>query len=319
MMRQANSMVTVSEETAVDYELTARLATEAFALADVQFSAERIKWLYERGFGCGTTVLSAFDDGRKIGQIAMIGQNICIAGEVHRAVQLIDLFLLQAYRSAHIVRKLYQEVENVCASQDIRYMLALPNDKSAPLNARFLKLSPVLWMPIRAGVSLRRPASGSIAHSGLLKAMTRDQTIDLFVPFACPADEDGSYWDAKTLFDRLDDPTRDYAVHASKNLLSVSTRRKTRGVSYTALCAFFARPSTKPDEDEVDQLVRAACRLWKLPAYAYAGVNSRLPKLPGVTLPVRLRRPILVQLRETSTDRHNIHFDRFQLIDSDFA
>jgi hypothetical protein len=312
-------MVTVSEETAVDYELTARIATEAFALADVQFSAERIKWLYERAFGRGTIVLAAIDNGRKIGQIAMIGQSICIAGEVYPAVQLVDLFLLQAYRSAHVVRKLYKEVENVCATRNIRYMLALPNDKSAPLNARFLKLSPVLWMPIRAGVSLRRPTSGAIAYSGLLRSMTRDQAIELLAPFMCSTDANGSHWDAKTLFDRLDDPTRLYAVHATKTLLLVSSRRTTKSVGYTALCAFFARSATRPGEDEVDDLVRAACRLWKLPVFVYAGANSRLPKLPGAPLPARLRRPILVQLRDTSTEAHNIRFDRFQLIDSDFA
>jgi hypothetical protein len=47
--------------------------------------------------------------------------------------------------------------------------------------------------------------------------------------------------------------------------------------------------------------------------------NSRLPKLPGAALPARLRQPILVQLRDTRTDGHDVHFDRFQLIDSDFA
>jgi hypothetical protein len=36
-------MVTVSEETAVDYELTARIATEAFDLADIKFSPPRTK------------------------------------------------------------------------------------------------------------------------------------------------------------------------------------------------------------------------------------------------------------------------------------
>jgi hypothetical protein len=35
-----------------------------------------------------------------------------------------------------------------------------------------------------------------------------------------------------------------------------------------------------------------------------------------MALPARLRRPILVQLRDTSTEAH---FDRFPLIDSDFA
>lgn len=312
-------MVTVSEETAVDYELTAKIAIEAFALGDGHFSAERIKWLYERAFGRGTIVLAAIDDGRKIGQIALIGQNVCIAGEIHPAVQLVDLFILQAYRSAQLVRKLYNEVEKFCATQNIHYILALPNDKSAPLNARFLKLSPVLWMPIRAGVSLRQPTSGAIVHSGLLRSMTREQAIELFSPFICPADGNGSHWDAKTLFDRLDDPTRDYAVHATTNLLLVSSRRKTRGVSYTTLCAFFARPSTKPGEQEVDELVRAACRLWKQAPFVYAGTNSRLPKLPGTPLPARLRRPILVQLRDVSTDAHDVRFDRFQLIDSDFA
>jgi hypothetical protein len=57
----------------------------------------------------------------------------------------------------------------------------------------------------------------------------------------------------------------------------------------------------------------------KRPGFVYAGANSRLPKLPGAALPARLRQPILVQLRDTRTDGHDVHFDRFQLIDSDFA
>src|SRR5262249_31760992 len=83
--------------------------------------------------------------------------------------------------------------------------------------------------------------------------------------------------------------------------------------------AFFARLDADIAEREVDDLVRSACRHWKRPVFIYAGVNSRLPKLPGTRLPAKLRRPILVQLRDTSTDEHHMRFDRFQLIDSDFA
>jgi hypothetical protein len=312
-------MVTVSEEAAVDYELTARIATEAFGLGDVHFSAERTKWLYERSFGRGTTVLAAIDDGRKIGQIALIGQSVCVAGEVRPAVQLVDLFILQAYRSAQLVRKLYREVETVCASRNIHYILALPNDKSVLLNARFLKLSPLLWLPIRAGVSLRQPNADGIRHSGLLKSMTREDALALLSGFSSPKTENGSHWDAESLFNRLDDPTRDYAVHATRDLLLVSTPRKTRGVSYTALCAFFARPGVDIAASEVDDLVRAACRHWQQPVFVYAGTNRALPKLPGIALPARLRRPILVQLRDVRNDGHDVRFDRFQLIDSDFA
>jgi hypothetical protein len=47
--------------------------------------------------------------------------------------------------------------------------------------------------------------------------------------------------------------------------------------------------------------------------------QHRLPQLPGIGLPARLRRPILVQLRDIRAETHAVHFDRFQLIDSDFA
>jgi len=311
-------MVTVLEEQTVDYELTARIATEAFGAENAHFSPERIKWLYERSFGRGTTVLAAVDDGRKIGQIAMVGQTVCVDGELAPAIQLVDLFILQAYRSAQLVRKLYREVEQICAARGIRYLLALPNDKSALLNARFLKLAPVLSMPIRAGFSLLRPATKP-THSGLLKSMTRQEATRLLSAFACPATENGLRWDACALLDRLEDPTRDYAVHATERLLLISSVRKAAGIPYVTLCAFFAKPQAAVTVADVPELVRAACRFWHKPLFVYAGANSRLPILPGVALPAKLKRPILVQLRDTGTAAHEVRFDRFQLIDSDFA
>jgi hypothetical protein len=311
-------MVTVLEEQTVDYQLTARIATEAFAADNIRFSPERIKWLYQRGFGRGATVLAAVDDGRKIGQVAMIGQTVCVNGEFARAIQLVDLFILQAYRSAKLVSKLYKEVEQICAARGVRYLLALPNDKSVLLNARYLKLAPLLSLPIRAGLSLPWPAA-KLHHSGLLKSMTRQEATNLLSVFACPATENGLRWNAEALFDRLNDPTRDYAVHAADRLLLISAVRKTAGLSYVILCAFFAKPQAAVTEGDIRQLVRAACRFWKKPLFVYAGTNSRLPILPGVALPARLKRPILVQLRDTKTETPDVRFDRFQLIDSDFA
>jgi len=311
-------MVTVSEEQAVDYELTARIATEAFAAESVQFSPDRIKWLYEQSFGRGTTVLAAIDDGRKIGQIALVGQTVCIDGEVSPAIQLVDLFILQAYRSAQLVRKLYKEVEQICAERGIRYLLALPNDKSVVLNARFLKLAPLLSIPIRAGLSLLWP-SAKLVRSALLKAMTRQQAIELLSGFACSANENGLRWNAESLLQRMGDPTSDYAVHATDRLLLISSVRRSAGIPYTALCAFFARPQAEVGDSDVRHLVRAACRFWSKPLFVYAGTNKRQPRLPGLALPTRLRRPILVQLRDISTGAQEVRFDRFQLIDSDFV
>ena len=52
-------MITVSEESAVDFDSTARIATEAFGSKHVKFSPQRMKWLYERGFGKGSAVVAA--------------------------------------------------------------------------------------------------------------------------------------------------------------------------------------------------------------------------------------------------------------------
>jgi len=148
-------MVTVSEETTVDYELTARIATEAFAQSSVHFSPERIKWLYERSFGRGTSVLAATDGTRKIGQVAMIGQTMCVNGEVCASIQLVDLFILQAYRSGQLVRRLYKEVERLCTERNIRFILALPNDKSVMLTL------PQAWSGALAPHSRRRVAAAA--------------------------------------------------------------------------------------------------------------------------------------------------------------
>jgi hypothetical protein len=310
-------VVTVSEETSVDYELTARLATEAFAQDQIRFSPERIKWLYERSFGSGTTVVAALDGTKKVGQVAMIGQTLCVNGEVCAGVQLVDLFILQAYRNAQLVRRLYKEVERLCAERDIRFMLALPNDKSVSLNARYLKLSVALQLPIRAGISLRGPDVSKLRHSGLFTSLAKEQVIKLSSAFSRPSSENGLFWDGARLFDRLSDPTREYALHASDEALLISSRRKSAGLNYTVLCALFTGPQAATTD--VSNLIAAACRLWKNPLYVYAGASSALARLPGFALPARLRRPILVQLRDTKVDAQTVKLDRFQLIDSDFA
>ncbi len=312
-------MITVSEEKSVDYEITARIATEAFESKDVVFSASRMKWLYESGFGGRSAIVAAFDGANKVGQIALLGQKVYLGGKPVAAIQLVDLFILQAFRSPQLVRRIYKEVERLCRAGNIRLVLTLPNANSARLNERLLKLRPLLALPPRIGLGFRRPRRSNLKFSGLLKSMPRHEAIGLLSAFVTPASENGLHWDAETLFDRMNDPTRDYAVHATADLLLVSSSRTTRGIRLALLCGFFARHDAVVMSSTVRELVRAACRFWKHPMFVYAGVNKSLPCLPGGALPARLRAPILVQVRDFETDRPDLGLDRFQLIDSDFV
>ncbi|HLX14824.1 MAG TPA: hypothetical protein VKS24_06410 [Bradyrhizobium sp.] len=306
-------MITVSEEKAVDYESTARVATEAFGSKDVVFSAQRIKWLYEHGFGKGSAVLAVLDDGKKVGQIVLLHQNIYLDGKPVAATQLIDLFILQTYRSPTLVRRIYKEVERLCESLSIRVVVALPNENSAPLNARFMKLKPFLSLQARAGIELGWPRASRLRFSGRLKSLPRKEAIELLSTFNTPTAENGPHWDAETLLNRISDPTGDYAVHATADLLLISSSRKTRGIRYALLCGFFAREGIAATRRETRALIGAACYFWKHPIFVYAGVNKSLPYLPGFALPERFRRPILVQLRDFNSEEPNLQFDRFQL------
>ena len=312
-------MITVSEEKVVDYQLTARIATEAFGSGDVVFAADRMKWLYERGFGQGTIVLAAIDDGVKVGQIALVRQTIHCEGEPCSAIQLVDLFISKNHRSPQLTRRIYKEVAQLCMDRDIRFILAMPNQNARSLNARLLKLEPLLRLQIRAGVALRPPKLAKLKFSGYVKSLTAGQAVDLLSGFNTPAAENGLRWDGEALFNRMRDPTCDYAVHAAADLILISSSRRTRGVGYTLLCGFFARSPATATSRSVRELVRAACHFWKRPLFVYAGVNDGLAKLPGIPLPARLRAPMLVQWRDLDSEKPNMRISRFQLIDSDFV
>jgi hypothetical protein len=312
-------MITVSEETAVDYDLTARIATEAFGSKEVVFAAQRMKWLYEGAFGQGSTIVAVYDDDKKIGQIVLLHQKVYLDGKPVPTTQLVDLFILQAYRSPQLVRRIYKEVERLCQAEGIRLVLALPNEKSAPLNERFMKLRPLLALPARIGIGIGWPRPSRLKYSGRLKSMPEEEVLDLLSGFVTPATENGLHWDAETLFNRMKDPTCDYAVHATANLLLISSSRKTKGIRHALLCGFFARPDAVVTSNAVRELIRAACHFWKHRIFVYAGANDRLPRPPGIALPARLRPPILVQQRDFKPDERETRFDRFQLIDSDFV
>jgi hypothetical protein len=310
-------MTAISEEKVVDYDVTARIATAAFDSDTVLFSADRMRWLYEQSFGQGTTVLAVTEDGVKIGQIALVHHTINCDGESCSAVQLVDLFMSKEHRSPQLIRRIYKEVEKLCVDRNIRFILAMPNENAKLLNVRFLKLKPLLWLNVRAGAGLLPPPRSKLKYSGPLKALTKGQATDLLAGFDTPVTENGLRWDAEVLLNRMSDPTCDYAVHIAADLVLISSARRTRGIRYTMLCAFFARPTTSATSGSVRALVRAACYLWKRPFFVYAGVNDSLPALPGFALPARLRPPMLVQLRDFGSE-NDLRFDRFQLIDCDF-
>jgi hypothetical protein len=305
-------------EPQVDYVATAELMTLAFAVAEPTLP-ERLEWLYNRSFSSGTTVIALRDGQRKVGQIAMVRQTLQLNGEQETAAQLVDLFIIPGYRGRQSLKLLYDEVERQFAEQKVRFGIGMPNAKALGVNAHFFQLRPYLTLPFSVGMSLSKQVSGD-GLSFQFDPLDRNRLLPLLAQFSSADTDNGLVWNETSLFERLSRPAKQYGIHVFGNLLSISSLRRSRGIDHTLLCGFLVRPGHRASQAELDQAVRAACRMWGCRLFVYVGVNNKLPRLPGLVLPRRVRpSPMLVQLRDFRSDKAPLQLDRYELIDFDFA
>ena len=318
--RPRRAGLAVAIEAAPDYDETAALAAEGFGVAPGAFRPENLRWLYERAFSDGTTVLAVHAEGRKVGHIALVHQTVVADGRPAPAVALIDLFILKAFRSRAAMAALYGAVEAFCLEGGIAFIVAVPNVRAAGVNTRYLKLAEAARLDIRVGLAgLPRPWHGVASHR--VADLDEPRALALLAPF-CGAEGagDGLLWDAPRLWARLARPGAGYGLHAGRDLLAVSAPRRQGRAPHTMICALLPRPGAAPSRGAVAAVVSAACRLQGRPLFVYAGVNAAVPG-PGVLLPERLRpSPMVLQTRDLrAAPAAPLAVARFEALDFDFV
>jgi hypothetical protein len=310
--------ITAECEQIVDYEETARLATEAFDSSTI-ILPERLRCFYERCFSLGATVIALRDGNRKVGQIAMIRQTLCVNGREESAAQLVDLFICKQFRGKERLQLLYAEVERQFIKQNIRFAIGMPNAKALGVNERFFNLKPFLRLPLSIGFAAPAPPQQDLV-SFVFDSSNKSQTLSLLTDFRTSPEENGVIWDEAKLFERLCCYKREYGIHVLEDILLISSPRRSHGINYALLCGFMTRRGVEPAPFVVRRVVRAACRLWGRRLFVYAGVNSKLSSPPGILMPNEVRpSPLLVQLRDFKPERKPLRLDRFQLLDFDLA
>lgn len=306
-------------EQVVNYEETARLATEAFASLNRVIMPERLRWFYERCFSLGATVVALRNGDQKVGQIAMVRQTLRLNGQEESAAQLVDLFISKEFRGKERLRQLYAEVEKQFVKQDIRFAIGMPNAKAVGVNEYFFNLKPFLRLPFSMGVAIPSASQRDIQSSRFDPA-NKSVALSLLDGYGSCPDQNGVLWDPARLFERLCAYDREYGIHALDGVLLISSPRSSRGMMFTLLCGFTTRGAAEASRATTRRLVRDACRMWKRPLFAYAGINSKLAAAPGIVLPAKFRpSPLLVQLRDFKPERQPLRLDRFELIDFDLA
>ena len=318
-MDRAENVVVAAKETCVDYAQTAALGTAAFDNPRIQLDGEHLKWFYEKSFSQGSTVIALRADGQKVGQIAMVRQTVMIAGKKQAAAQLVDLFIEKKYRGRRALAFLYAEVEQQFLAQEIRFAFGMPNARAVGVNEHFFQLKEYLALQVRVGVSLPIKTS-NLKKSFRFSAQTRSDVVELGNQFATSDVENGLKWEGDRLFNRLCGKNFEYALHASENLLLISSPRHRRNMPFTLLCGFFCRQNTPVTAKDIDAVTRSACSTWGRPLFIYAGHHLAMPFLPGIPVAKKLRHsPMILQVRDFTPDVSAFQMDRFQSIDWDFA
>lgn len=310
-------MFTVATETTVDWEETARLATEAFGDA-VPFDPDRLRWTYERCFAQGAEVVTLRWNGAKVGQLVVLRHSIVVDGRRESAGLFVDLFVLKQHRCRDAVALLFGEAERRILELGLRFVLGMSNRRSLPLNVELFGMKTVEVLPLHMGVMFGRPDPGVSTRS--MDDLTEAEAADLLAPHVSPERDRCVPWDAQRLARRLSGPAYAYALHLLPGVAAVSSPRRSRGIPHTLICGFFAKDPARVSADDMGMLVRAACSRWERPVFAYCGFDRLLPMPPGVAMP-RIARPspLLVQMRDFAKDGEVIRLDRYQMIDSDFA
>lgn len=310
---------TASVDNPVDYLDTVQVANEAFDDPSA-FDADHLRWLYERCFSEGSTVVSLRTGTRKVGQFAIVRQTVVTGGVAEPAAQLVDLLILKPFRSRSALAALYAEVETQCRTLGIRFAIGMPNASAIAVNEHFLGMQPHQWLDIHAGISISTLPSPSLVINERFSADRTDLYRQWFAFYATGDADQGVRWTADTLCARLGNPRFQYGLHAVENLLLVSSPRVRRGMPYLLLCGYFVRRNTEARKRDVRAVTRAACHFWRRPLFVYPGFNKALPYVPGWRLPYRLRpSTMLLQLRDFRPDQPPLQLDRYQPLDFDFA
>lgn len=307
---------TVTSETTVDWKETARLLAETVA-GHTPVEPARLRWTWENCFAEGALIVSLRHEGAKVGQMVVLRHTLLVDGEPRPAGLVVDHVVLARHRSREAVSVLASEAEARLRAHGIRYALGLRGARTRAHDAHHLALKTAAVLPLHLGLAFR--AADPDVISWRVSDLETERLAALCARFATNSSEVGLPWSGPGLARRLSGPAVDYAVHLLPDVMAISSPRRAGGIPHTEICAFLARDGATVATDDLRRLVRAACRTWRRPLYAYCGLNRTLERVPGLRLP-RLVRPSPLVLRMRDFETPDLPaLDRYQSIDTDLA
>ncbi len=300
----------IAEETSFDFDETSRLAVSAFGKDSHALSAERFRWTYETGYD-DVLVLSAFMDGRKIGQFVAVLRDIHIGKERHKAAELIDLFVSPDHRKRSVIGGLYNGLKDRFDERGIRHIYAYPNEKAAPLNRLYFGLTTFSLLPMRIGVRLPFSRIGG-------KLQIYEDGGHFYKAYERAFADSLSCWDEDSFRRRLSSPIYDYICCGDGNVGFVCSPRDLKGVKILLVCSTYCNdPALFNSGWTMSRLLSQACKRANVRLFLYAGWNHPIDFSPGLAVPKRFMGDKFVVQSNFIGSGDGI--SKLELIDIDYA
>lgn len=290
-------------------------------LPDERFSdAAYLRWLYdENPHGSGIWESVDEDDGVRVAHYALIPQAWRDAGGPRPFVFSLNAVTHRRSQRSGNFKKLGDIIYERARQEGKRGILAVPNANSTPAAIKYWKYEFLMQMPVQ--VWPRQPLRGRSAESHDLDDAFR--ATDRFAQLVEGLDEHPAEgwtccYTPEYLRWRLAQPHARYAIHATDELVAISTASTYRGLRVAVLLKLLPRPGA-PDRASAAGVLAAATRHHRAPLALYSGFNARV-RVPGVRLPVRLRPvPLNLLYKELSEDVPQAGFtlDTYEFLDMD--
>ncbi|WP_153768013.1 GNAT family N-acetyltransferase [Labrenzia sp. CE80] len=295
-----------------DFDQTSEVACQAFGKETPELSARRFEWTYRSGYK-QVLVVSAFSEGKKIGQAGAILKKIYIGEKEHKAAELIDLFVLPDVKDFRVVSEIYRKLKSEIKSRNIFLIYTHPNKKSLILNKRFFKLNQITVLPIKVGfrrIFIREKSNKKFKIYRGVECISKE-IIKINKSFIC-------IFDQMDMRKRIDSPVHSYFLVSDGNLGFLCSPRTIRGVKILLVCATYCQSPEIVSKAEICDALAISCKVAKRFAYVYVGWNRVLGNGFGFHLPRRWSSNKF-SIQSNFVGEHLQDIEKFEIIDLDYG
>ena len=233
------------------------------------------------------------------------------------SAQLGDLAVHPHFRSPHIIRSLYKQLDKHLIENGYSVVFTTPNEQSKRLNQRLLGIENSIDINFCLGFAFPSWGKSPNIENVFIGAERFSNVLNRLSLYCSRFSLNSVNWSPQELFKKCCDTDKKHFLHYSDGIVAITTIEKKIGIRFFLIKAFaFENNSNHINTMNVQGLLGAIARFHKTPIYMYWGKNLDANELRRTTISLgSFIKPISIQFKSKTNKK--FPFDKIELIDLD--